>query len=460
VTAIEQPSPHATASGDLAFSRDSAERALLDAAVRAAEGRSCADLDRTPLLARHTAVPGTIRWSALVAEAWADAVDADGTVDADAVATWIAGRYPAPSYPAVVLGSAHGGAIHLAAALGAAWLPTTFPVTVRWPDGAAWDWDGALDYGMAVSDRILDANPSVTVRQMHDPVRSGSLCGATLTLYVRWRRLPDAYRAFLRHRLAPGGGVLLLRDARTWPVLSVHARHTFQIGSPVSGWDPEDYSTEHAAFRVLLRRLGGQSWAAPPPDLPRRYAELAGDANLETDLRTVTTNAHRVLYPDAHALSASVADLYSDLVRRNGWSGDNLVVETERLTDPWLVLTGGLVPYWCEASSSRAVAGAESWVAGSRPFEFIDVVPQPPGTDCETFAIPAQWRAVAWFARRYGRVNRDAARRYPLVPLPTSHVAEVLRSRAAPPETPGRMRMADVLTGLRRAGEPLGVLVM
>jgi hypothetical protein len=298
------------------------------------------------------------------------------------------------------------------------------------------------------------------VRQLHDPVRSGSLCGATLTLYLRWRRLPAAYRTFLQHRVDPGGGVLLLRDARTWPVLSVRARHTFQIGSPVSGWEPEDYTTDHAPFRVLLRRLGGDSWAAPHPDLPRRYAEMAGDAGLETDLRAASTHSHRVLYPDAHALSASVADLYSDWLRQTGRSGDHLAVETERLIDPWLVLTDGLVPYWCEASSSRAVAGAESWVAGSRPFDFIDVMPQPPGTDCEAFAIPAQWRAVAWFARRSGRVNRDAARRYPLLPLPTCHVAQVLRSRATPPCPSPRMRMADVLAGLRRAGEPLGVLVM
>jgi hypothetical protein len=447
-------------SGDLAFSRDSVERALLDAAVRGVGGRDCADLARMPLLGRHAAVPGTIRWDALVGDAWADAVDAGETVDAEAVAAWIAGRYPAATYPAVVMGSAHGSAIHLAAALGAAWLPTAFPVTVQWPDGAAWDWDGALEYGMAVCDKLLDANPSVTVRQVHDPVRSGSLCGATLTLYVRWRRLPDAYRAFLRNRLEPGGGVLLLRDARTWPVLSVHGRHTFQVGSPASGWDPEEYTADRAAFRVLLRRLGGEAWVAPHPDLPRRYAEPAGDVGLEADLRTATTNAHRILYPDADTLSASVGDLYLDWVRQTGRGGDHLVVETERLVDPWLTLTGGLVPYWCEASSARAVAGAESWVAGSRPFEFIDVVPQPPGTDCGAFAIPAQWRAVAWFARRYGRVNRDAVRRYPLVPMPTGHVAQVLRSRATAPSAPPRMRMADALAGLRRAGEPLGVLVM
>jgi hypothetical protein len=462
VTALEQPSPHAIASGDLAFGRDSVERALLDAAVRTVGGRNCADLDRMPLLGRHAAVPGPIRSGALVGEAWADAVavDAGETVDADAVATWIAERYPAASYPAVVLGSPHGSAIHLAAALGAAWLPTAFPVNVRWPDGAAWDWDGALDYGMAVCDKILEADPSVTVRQVHDPVRSGSLCGATLTLYVRWRRLPEAYRAFLRHRLEPGGGVLLLRDARTWPVLSVHPRHTFQIGSPVSGWEPEEYSADQAAFRVLLRRLGGEAWVPPHPDLPRRYAELAGDVGLEAELRGATTNTHRVLYPDPHALSASVADLYLDWMRQNGRSGDHLVVETERLVDPWLVLTEGLVPYWCEASSSSAVAGAESWVAGSPPFDFMDVLPQPPGTDCAAFAIPAQWKAVAWFARRYGRVNRDAARRYPLLPLPTCHVAEVLASRATAPSAPPRMRMAEALAGLRRAGEPLGVLVM
>ena len=462
MTALEGTPAHPCASGDLTFSRDSPERSLLDAAVRAADARGCEGLDRTPLLGRHAALPGMIRLGALVGDAWTDAVEADAgiAVDVDAVAAWIVDRYPAATYPAVVLGSAHGGAVHLAAALGAAWLPTTFPVTVRWSDGAAWDWGGALEYGMAVTESLVAANASVTVRQVHDPVRQGHLCGATLTLYVRWRRLPAAYRTFLRTRLEPGAGAVLLRDARTWPVLATRARHTFQVGSPASGWDPQDYSTDQPAFRDLLHRLGGGSWVRPYPDLPRRYAELAGDAGLEADLRAAVPASHRVLYPEPHALSASVADLYRDWLVRDGRGGDHLVVETERLLDPWVVLTGGLVPYWCETASCRAVAGAESWLAGSRPFESVDVVPQPPGTDCDAFATPGQWRAVSWFGRRYGRVNRDALRRYPLLPLPPGHLAGVLRSHRTAAAAPPRLRMTDLLTGLRRVGEPLGVLVM
>ena len=75
-------------------------------------------------------------------------------IDAGDVAAWMTGRYPAGPYPAVVLGSAHGGAAHLAAALGAPWLPTSFTVTVPWPGGSVGDWTGGMEWGAKLADLI------------------------------------------------------------------------------------------------------------------------------------------------------------------------------------------------------------------------------------------------------------------------------------------------------------------
>ncbi len=462
MTDVDGPQACAVRLGDdRTFSRDSLERSLLDVAVRAVQRRGCEGLDRVPVLGRHAGLSGLVRRGALIGDAWADAVPVElaDLVDADAVAEWIAGRYPGEAYPGVVLGSAHGGGVHLAAALGVPWLPTGFTVHVHWPEGSAGDWDGALERGAAVARTILALNPDVTVRQVHDPVRRGVLAASTIALHVRWRRLPPAYRALLRTRLTPGASALVLRDARTWPVLALRAGHSFQVGSPVSGWRPRDYTMSNPSFAALLRRLDAGSWTPPDIQAPRRFAELTGEVQLEADVREVLPGSHRVLYPSPEALSACVADVHRDWLRASGRGGEHCVVETERLLDPWHVLTAGLVPYWCESASARAVGGAEGWLAGSEPFTEVDVLPQPPGTVCDAHAGAPQWRVPAWFARSSGLVDREALRRYPMLPLPTCHATAVLRCRPRTEAPPPSLAMDTVVRGLRTAGDQLGVLV-
>jgi hypothetical protein len=451
---------------DRVVCRDSIGRSLLDAAAYAARGHGCHHLDHLPVLGRRHDSPGPQRQSGLIEDAWEQALPADAAclIDADAIAEWIIGHYPQPTYPALVLGSPHGGAVHLAAGLGAPWLPTSFTITVRWPGGAVGDCNGALDGGAALADRIVAANPTVTVRQVHDPLQRGPLCGSVLTLHIRWRRLPPAYRRFLQHRLAPGAASLLLRDVRTWPVVDGSADHTFQVGSPVGGWRPEDYTMDNPSFAHFLRDIGGDRWRTQHHDALRRYAEPAGEPELERDLRQAGAEAgrptHRVLYPGPESLSACVADLYRDRLWHERRGGNRCVVEADRLLDPWQVMTTGLVPYWCESASRPVVSGAEYWLAGSSRFDSVDVLPAPPGSVCDAHAGPGQWRAIAWFARHRGQVNHEALRRYPLLPLPTSHAAEMLHTQPRLRSAPLRLKMVQVLAWLRRCGYPLGLLVL
>lgn len=462
------PDPLATSALTAArvVSPDGPEHPLLEAVSRALLGRGCDDLDRVPMLGRCGRLPAELRWPALAHEACAEAVPPEqaGRIDADDVASWITRRYPAGPYPAVVLGSAHGGAAHLATATGAPWLPTSFTVTVPWPGGTVGDWAGAMEWGAELSGLILAANPGVTVRQVHDPVRHGGLCGATVTLHVRWLRLPPAYHDFLRSALGFGGTVLLLRDTRTWPVLEPTDRHSFQLGSPAGGLRHEDHTIDNPSFRQLLRSVGGDRWSTPKPDTPSRYAETAGEPKLERHLRRLSADFGRpvrqVLYPGPDVLSACVADLYRGWLRRSGHGGDECVIETGRLVDPWRVLASGLVPYWCESATRDAVGAAEWWLAGSGGFATVSVLPEPPGTACDSHARPAQWRSIASFARDRRHLNRQAFGRYPMLPLPASHASAVLRSRHEPVETPGTLPVDQALSILRRAGSRLGILVV
>lgn len=421
---------------------DSLERTLLG--VLAPE-RSRATLSRVPLLGRRGHLPAEKRWATLAEEAVAAALppDAAGEVDAEEVAGWIAGHYPAPGYPAVVLGSAHGATVHLAAALGAPWLPTGFPVTMSWPDGDPADWRGAMAWGQRLAARILERNPGVTVRQVHDPLRSGPLCGATVTLYVRWRTLPRAYRDLLHHRIPVGGAALLLRDLRTWPVMQRSPRFGFQVGSPAGGWSPEDHHTADAA--------------------PRRYAETAGEPALGADLARFAAGiklpVHRALYAAPAVLSACVADLYRQWLRAGGADGDRCVVESGRLLDPWQAVAGGLVPYWCESAARCDVEAAEWWLAGSETFDEITALPDAPGHAGEPGATLAHWRSLTAFGRRPGAVDRQLAGRYPALPVAAAHAERVLAAAGGSPGTPPPMTVLRVIRGLQRHDAGSGMLV-
>lgn len=446
---------------------DSTARVLLAAASRALRGEDCADLGNQPLLARFRGAPEAVRRAAANRAGGRVAVPAEhaAAVDVERVARWMVDHYPPRWYPGVVLGSPHGAAVHLATALGVPWLPVGFEISVNWPDGAVDDAAGARAFGERVAARLLAANPGVTVRQVHDPARRGVLAGCTVTLLVRWRVLPDAYRQFLRSRVTPGSPVLLLRDARTWPVLDPGDGHSFQVGGPGSGLDPADFAKQSDSIDQMLRAAGGDParWDPPGASCPQGYAEHGVEPEFESGLRAWADGAdsplHRVLFPRPDALSAAVADLYRRWLRGAGKSGDRCVVECGRLIDPWQVIRAGMVPYWCENATRRTVSGAEWWLAGSAPFSSVDVLPEPPGLQSPALAGLPQWLAVASFGRRRAAVDRMAARGYPVTAVPTRRATEVLRGQPYDLPAPAPMRAVDAVAGLRDSGTPHGLLI-
>lgn len=450
------PAPRSVLRADSVVDPDSLERALLEAATPG-PARAEDRLRHVPMLGRRGELTDDVRIPALCADANATAVPhrAVERIDAEAVAGWLTDRYTQPTHPAVLLGSPHGSAVHLAAALGAAWLPTSFVVRVSWPGGSPENWPGAAAWGAALAARILAVNPGITVRQVHDPVRDGPLCGATVTLHLRWRRLPAAYIRFLRTRLAPGGVSLVLRDLRTWPVGHAGPGHFVQIGSPVTGLSPDDYDTGGRAVAAIER------WRPPRLDGIPQYAERSGEPALETELRhlagCVGHHAHRALYASPGALSAFVADLYREHLRTVAGLGQSCLVETGRLLAPHRALEHGLVPYWCESAAQPTVDAAEWWLAGSEPFERISALPDPPGTTAGAYAGLAQWRSLVNFARYVGSVDRLAAGRYPRLPLPRSSVVRLIRQGSQLPSPIPAMTVDQVIGSLRLRAAGLGI---
>src|SRR5437899_1192585 len=77
-----------------------------------------------------TRLPKSLQEQVYIVSGWMEAVSPRklAAVSGDEVATFMAGLYPSRQYPAVVVGSSNGAAVHLWAALGIPWLPQTFLV--------------------------------------------------------------------------------------------------------------------------------------------------------------------------------------------------------------------------------------------------------------------------------------------------------------------------------------------
>jgi hypothetical protein len=346
-----------------------------------------------------------------------------GLIDAEAIAHFATGQYPQERFPAVVVGSPHGAAAHLAVALRVPWLPAAFDVTVQAtspePHGedAGHGIQSMLASGSAVAEAVLSRNAELSVRQVHDPTTA--VPGA-LTLFLRWRRMPAAYHEFLVQRLAPGGPVLLVRDTSTAPALVGPGRFGFQYGGPEDDLPslPGTWVHGETAYGVA----GG----------------FAESLRVWADERCHPLR--RIMFGRPEALSAAVADVYRRWLRSAGKTGNRLVVECGRLLDPGQVIRAGLVPFWLPTPRHQTVAETAWWLAGSEPFSQIEVIIEPPGTSTPNLASLAQFEAVARFATRQGRVDTAAARAYPYGTVSARHATRVLRAHPydlpAPPELP------------------------
>ncbi|MEV1112212.1 MULTISPECIES: hypothetical protein [unclassified Micromonospora] len=453
--------------GDRVVAQGSAARVLVAATARALRGADCADLGHTGPISRFPTAPEPVRRAAATRAAGRVALTVDqiGEVDAARVARWFVDQYPRRSYPGVLIGSPHGAAAHLAVALGVPWLPAGFEMTVHWSDGAVDRPREALAHGGALAERLVGGNPDVHLRQVHCPASRGTLTGVTVSLAARWRSLPAAYAQFLTDRLSADAPVLLVRDARTWPVLERGPGHSFQVGCPASGLDPVDFHPDSHALRQVLRAVGGDAarWAPPEVSVPSGDAEYGMDPGFELSARDFADRhgrpLHRVLVPRPGALSAAVADLYRRWLRAAGKTGDRLVVECGRLLDPWQVVRAGLVPYWCENATRRSVDEAEWWLAGSEEFSSVDVLPEPPGMRSPALAGLPQWLAVAGFGRRRRALDRTSARGYPVTSVPTRRATEVMRAQPYDLPVPPPLGVAEALSVLRDTGGHQGLLV-
>ncbi len=445
---------HLTASRAVA-EFDSAS-SMLAATAAALRGERFERVGRGPLAAAASSAtalaPRRVRElsSTLVGGAGAAPARRLGGLDAEDLSSWVVDHYPRRRYPAVAVGASNGAAVHLWAALGVPWLPSTLLVPVRHRSRDLDDPSSVLAAGVRAAAPLLAANPDLAVHQMHDP-NHDRLMSRTMA-YLRLKRLAlgRVYERFLADSLAPGGEVLLLTDRSTWPVAQVGERHVFQFGG-AGGASVEEYLDGGPRVRAFLAAHGSahHRWRPPRPDVVAPEAEWGSPPQLAADVRRwAAAHGHRVreLVLDApEDLSGPVADLHRRWYAERGLPGDRLLVESFIVLDPVGALRSARVPYWTVFPTRPSLERLQQHLAASPAYRDAAVVVFPHGTRSIGYAPPAAWQEVLGGARLLG----GRARRYPAEFAALSGYGRALRRdrrRWPLPEEPLPLTVLDALS--------------
>lgn len=338
-----------------------------------------------------------------------------GDVDADAIAAWVAGRYPRRRYPAVLVGSSSGAVTHIAALACVPWLPQTLLVPVRHEGLDPDEPRAAMDGLAAARATFLAANPDVGLHHMHDANQDRLMIRRMAYFRFKYRRLPAAYVAFLRERLEPGGTVLVTECGERWPTTATGERQVFQHGA-VGGATPDEYADGGPRVARFLAEQGSshRAWDTPPRDSSSPEAEWGFDPALLPDLARLCDEEgwrlERLRFPHPDALSGPVAEIHREWYAERGLPTDRLLVGCFALMDVRLPLELGLVPYWTTFGTRPARDALLDHLAAAPGYDEIDLGLFSHGTCSIGLAGIEEWDVVLRRARRRGAycgIDRD-----------------------------------------------------
>lgn len=367
----------------------------------------------------HTLPDDLLQWL-YTWNGWLDATPAGrlSAVREESIARWVAASYPRRRYPAVLVGSSNGALGHLAAALGAPWLPQTLLVPVRRlgtpPDTPRPDIDWAADKVAT----LLANNPDTRIHQMRDPAQDRLMLQAMAYFRLKRLRLGPVFEQFLERRLAPGGTILLVECRRAWPATRLRPGHIFQHGGE-GGASAAEYLAGGPRVAEYLRAQGSpyRAWDPPEPNGIYPEAEWGFAPELRADVERFAARhgfrLRRIVFEHPEDPSPLVAELYRWWHRRRGLPDDRLLVESFVHQQPYWALRHGLVPYWSVFSVEPSVARLERYLDAAAPYAEIYVNLFSHGVESIGIARGERWQHVLDRAGRAGRFLGVDARRYP-----------------------------------------------
>lgn len=361
------------------------------------------------LLPLINALPERLRQRLYRLGAWREGVAASrlGQLQAEGLSQWVVDKYPRRSYPAMLLGSSNGAAVHLACALGVPWLPQTLLVPVRrfgvHPD----DIRQIVAATEQSAQALLRANPEFALYQMHDPNQDRLMSQVMAYFRVKRLRLGATYERFIEDTVPPGGTLMLLECQLSAPAARVGERHFFQTGG-LGDIPLQEYVQGSDRIEAFLRRQGSRRkrWETPAPDGEHPESEWGFDPALREDVERLARRRgyriQRLVFEHPQDLSPLIADFYRWWYRQRGVPGQRLLGESFALFEPWWTLCTGSVPYWSFFAVEAAAARLESYLEGVEPYDYIHLMLFSHGIDSIGLAPIERWQTILARARQHG----------------------------------------------------------
>jgi hypothetical protein len=398
--------------------------AMAQALAAALHGERFASPSQSPVFDRLmpaiNALPKRLREWAYIVGGMSEGIAAKRAqrLDIEHIAEWIAGLYPQRSYGCAFVGSSNGALTHVAAAMGAPWLPQTFLCPVRAPFSDPDDAQRGFDEGQPIADAMLAADSRIAVHQMQDPNQDRLMLHSMRYFRIKHRKLPLAFREFLLRSVPRGGTLYVVECSRAWPVTRTSERSIFQFGA-TGGATEDEYL--HGGARVeeyLARyRIPRTKWQPPLVDELAPEAEWGYDTALTAELTALAQAMNwRVVeigFEEPEAMSFAAAEIYRKWYRDAGIEATRLIVDSFMLMDPLTTMRLHALPFWLLFCVEPSAAALQRFLEASPPFDEIDLMLFSHGVESIGLAPIERWRALLNHARREGRFAGVDTARYP-----------------------------------------------
>jgi hypothetical protein len=274
-------------------------------------------------------------------------------------------------FQAVIVGSALGGAAaHLAALLGAPFLPQPFILGAAGgtPDDELSSYLGQV---VPLAEGILKRNEELAAVAHFDPIHDGWLTPYLAHLRLKLIRLPAAYRLFISKHLKPGGTIVYLDCRARWLQYELGDRLSLQVG----GWGgipaQEFISGSERIDRFLAERGSAHrgGWRLEGQHPVQAFESEWGSVNgLDKELEAFAQDAGfrfealRFVHPHDYSTLAYQAHLQQ--LMQHGVEPKGVLIEMFTQYAPGTVLRHDLLPLWLvfNTQDSRAyLEQARTW---------------------------------------------------------------------------------------------------
>jgi hypothetical protein len=380
------------------------------------------------------------------------------------ISEWITGLSPRRPYPAAFIGSSNGALVHLAAALGAPWLPQTFLCPVRCPWSDPDDAQNAFAQGRGIVEAFLKAQPTMAVHHMHDPNQDRLMLKTMRYFRLKHRALPAAYRDFLVRHLPPGATLYVDECSRAWPVTRTSERSVFQFGA-VGGMEAEEYVSGSDRVRAYLARYRVQrtGWDPPEPNDVAPEAEWGFDQSLLGEIKTLAAaqgwRLVRLRFEDPEALSLLTAAIHRAWYHDLGDEPTRLIVDSFVLLDPYRTLRLRALPLWLLFCVEQSACVLQQFLDETPLLDEIDLMLFSHGTEGVGVVDIDDWRRLLGRVRRGRFLGVDEAR-YPRDFATFIRFHEALTGLETPFDLPPPLSLKRFETLARRCGPALGIEVV